>query len=239
MRPVDAGARLVHEQMHMWRLYQFPLCPFSRKVRLLLSEKGVGYELWRENPWDASDEFWKLNAAGRTPVIEHPEKNIVIADSRAICEYFEETVDRAPMINGTAIGRAEIRRLVALFDENLFAEVTGPLLYERMLKRIVHRQSPDSRILREAMKAAHGHLDYIDWLVDTRPWLAGATMSLADLAAAAQISVIDYLGGIDWSGHDSARGWYAVFKSRPSFRPLLSERMEVIQPPSHYAKVDA
>ena len=36
----------------MWRLYQFPLCPFSRKVRLLLSEKGVAYELWRENPWD-------------------------------------------------------------------------------------------------------------------------------------------------------------------------------------------
>ena len=41
----------------MWQLYQFPLCPFSRKVRLLLSEKGVGYELWRENPWEGRDEF--------------------------------------------------------------------------------------------------------------------------------------------------------------------------------------
>ena len=53
----------------MWRLYQFPLCPFSRKVRLLMSEKQVGYELWRENPWDPSDGFWRLNAAGRTPVL--------------------------------------------------------------------------------------------------------------------------------------------------------------------------
>ena len=34
----------------MWQLYQFPLCPFSRKVRLHLSEKGVPFELWRENP---------------------------------------------------------------------------------------------------------------------------------------------------------------------------------------------
>jgi glutathione S-transferase len=223
----------------MWQLHHFPLCPFSRKVRLLLSEKGVAYELWRENPWEARDEFRNLNPAIRTPVIRDAERGIVLVDSRAICEYFEETVDKAPMINGTAANRAEIRRLVALFDENFFADVTEKLLNERMKKRIVWRQSPDSRSLREAMKLAHEHLDYIDYLIDNRPWLAGATMSLADLAAAAQISVADYLGGIDWSNHEQARGWYSVFKSRPSFRPLLAERMDVIQPPSHYADVNA
>ena len=223
----------------MWQLHHFPLCPFSRKVRLLLSEKGVAYELWRENPWEARDEFRNLNPAGRTPVLRETDRDIVLVDSRAICEYFEETVDKAPMINGTAANRAEIRRLVALFDENFFADVTEKLLNERMKKRIVYRQSPDSRSLREAMKLAHEHLDYIDYLIDHRPWLAGATMSLADLAAAAQISVADYLGGIDWSNHEQARSWYSVFKSRPSFRPLLAERMDVIQPPSHYADVNA
>jgi glutathione S-transferase len=223
----------------MWRLYQFPLCPFSRKVRLLLSEKGVAYELVRENPWEMRDDFRDLNPALRTPVLRDAERGTVLIDSRAICEYFEETVDKAPMINGTAANRAEIRRLVALFDENFFADVTAPLLHERMKKRIVLRQPPDSKILREAMKLAHGHLEYIDWLVSNHPWLAGSTMSLADLAAAAQISVADYLGGIDWTGHEQTRGWYAVFKSRPSFRPLLTERMEVIQPPAHYAQVDA
>ena len=223
----------------MWQLHHFPLCPFSRKVRLLLSEKGVAYELWRENPWEARDEFRNLNPAGRTPVLRETDRDIVLVDSRAICEYFEETVDKAPMINGTAANRAEIRRLVALFDENFFADVTEKLLNERMKKRIVWRQSPDSRSLREAMKLAHEHLDYIDYLIDHRPWLAGATMSLADLAAAAQISVADYLGGIDWSNHEQARSWYSVFKSRPSFRPLLAERMDVIQPPSHYADVNA
>ena len=137
----------------------------------------------------------------------------------------------------TATQRAEIRRLVALFDENFYADVTAPLLSERMRKRIL-RQPPDSGTLRNAMKLAHGHLDYLDWLIDNRPWVAGSTMSLADLAAAAQSSVADYLGGIDWSGHEQSRGWYSVFKSRPSFRPLLAERMETIQPPAHYALVD-
>ena len=222
----------------MWQLYQFPLCPFSRKVRLLLAEKGIGFELWRENPWDMRDEFVAMNPAARTPVAKNEERQITLVDSRAICEYFEETVDKNPMINGTAANRAEIRRLVALFDENFFGDVTGPLLHERMKQRLVYRQSPDSRVLREAMKLAHEHLYYIDYLVDTRPWLAGATMSLADLAAAAQISVADYLGGLDWTGHEQAKSWYSVFKSRPSFRPLLAERMEVIQPPAHYGDVN-
>jgi len=222
----------------MWQLYQFPLCPFSRKVRLHLAEKGVPFELWRESPWEQRDEFLDKNPAARTPVIANAERAITLVDSRAICEYFEETVDKNPMINGTAPMRAEIRRLVALFDENFFGDVTGPLLHERMKKRLVYRQSPDSRVLREAMKLAHEHLYYIDYLVDTRPWLAGATMSLADLAAAAQISVADYLGGLDWAGHEQAKSWYSVFKSRPSFRPLLAERMEVIQPPSHYGDVN-
>ena len=221
----------------MWLLYQFPLCPFSRKIRLLLSEKNVAYDLVREDPWSASDMFFNLNPAGRTPVIVNRDKNITIPDSRAIAEYFEEVVERSPMINGSATQRAEIRRLVALFDESFYADVTAPLLSERMRKRIL-RQPPDSGALRNAMKLAHGHLDYLDWLIDNRPWVAGSTMSLADLAAAAQISVADYLGGIDWTGHEQSRGWYAVFKSRPSFRPLLTERMDAINPPPHYALLD-
>ena len=223
----------------MWQLYQFPLCPFSRKLRLLMAEKGIGFELIRENPWEGRDEFLALNPAGRTPVLRDASRGLTLCDSRAICEYLEETVEKAPMISGNAAQRAEIRQLVALFDESFYADVTAPLLHERMKKRLVLNQAPDSRALRETMRLAHVHLDYIDYLVDTRPWLAGPVMSMADLAAAAQISVVDYLGGVDWSGHEQAREWYSVFKSRPSFRPLLADRMDVIQPPEHYADVNA
>jgi len=222
----------------MWQLHQFPLCPFSRKVRLLLGEKGVGYELVRVSPWERQDEFLDMNPAGKTPVMVEGDKGAVLIDSVAICEFFEETVNKAPMINGTAVNRAEIRRLTAWFDEQFFDDVVAPLMHERMKKRIVDRASPDARVLREAMKLALNHLDYTDYLLDHRNWLGGATMSLADLAAAAHISVADYLGGIDWRGHEQTKRWYSALKSRPSFRPLLSERMEVIGPPAHYDKVD-
>lgn len=222
----------------MWQLYQFPLCPFSRKLRLLLGEKGIGYELVRESPWARRDEFLDMNPAGQTPVMVDGQRGTVLIDSMAICEYFEETVEKSAMINGTAANRAEIRRLVAWFDNNFYRDVTGPLLEERMVKRLAHRLAPDAKALRQSMKAAIEHLDYIDYLLDHRNWLAGATMSLADLAAAAQISVTDYLGGIDWKGHEQTARWYRGLKSRPSFRPLLSERMEVIGPPSHYDNVD-
>ena len=222
----------------MWQLFQFPLCPFSRKVRLMLTEKGVPFELVRESPWERRDEFVDLNPAGRTPVMAESDRGIVLIDSRAICDYFEETVDAAPMIPGPAADRAEIRRLVAWLDEQLYADVVGPLLEERMRKRLVKREAPDTKVLREAMRACNAHLDYLDYLLDHRRWLAGPLLTLADLAAAAHLSVADYLGGVDWRGHKQTVDWYGVMKSRPSFRPLLAERMEVITPPAHYDKVD-
>jgi glutathione S-transferase len=222
----------------MWQLHQFPLCPFSRKVRLLLAEKGIAFELKRVSPWEQADEFVDMNPAGQTPVLVEDTRNIRLIDSRAICDYFEETVEIAPMIPGTALDRAEIRRLVAWLDEKLYADLVAPLIEERMRKRLVSREPPDTGVLREAMKAGLAHLDYLDYLLDHRRWLGGPVLSLVDLAAAAHLSVADYLGGVDWRGHKQTVDWYAVMKSRPSFRPLLAERMEVIRPPAHYDKVD-
>ena len=88
----------------MWTLHQFPLCPFSRKVRILLREKGVPFGLQRLDPWKADDDFFDMNHAGRVPVLEETEKGIVLNDSTAICEYFEETVDKAPMASAIEPG---------------------------------------------------------------------------------------------------------------------------------------
>ena len=204
----------------------------------MLGEKGVGYELVLEKPWERRDEFVDLNPAGQTPVLVEADQGITLIHSAAICEYFDETVDKAKMVSGTATDRAEIRRLAAWFDEQFYRSVTDPLLNERMMKRLVHRMSPDTTALREAMKAANAMLDYVDYLLDHRNWLGGTALSLADLAAAAHISVADYLGGIDWRAHEQTRNWYSGLKSRPSFRPLLSERLAGVAPPSDYDKVD-
>ena len=192
----------------------------------------------RESPWEKRDAFLELNPAGQTPVMVAPSRGIALVGSCAITEFFEETVEATPLMPDMPVARAEVRRVVAWLDERFFDEVVGPLSEERMIKRIVHRAAPDTAMLRHAMKTANGHLDYLDYLLDHRRWLGGDAMSLADLAAAAHVSVADYLGGIDWRGHTQTLNWYRGMKSRPSFRPLLTERMEVVQPPPHYDKVD-
>lgn len=221
----------------MWQLHQFPLCPFSRKVRLCLGEKGVAYDLVAERPWEKSDALLDVNPAGETPVLIDPDKKLTLIDSTVICEYFEETVERAPLLAGNAAQRAETRRLVAWIDRHVFGEAVGPLLHERMTKRL-SRQTPDAGIIRMAMRSANRQLDYLDYLLDHRAWLAGPQLSLADLTAAAHLSVADYLGGIDWRAHEPLTRWYSGLKSRPSFRPLLTERMSPVDPPKHYDKVD-
>jgi glutathione S-transferase len=220
----------------MWRLHQYPLCPFSRKVRFALAVKGLTVELVSELPWERRPGFMALNAAGQTPVMV--EGDVVLSDSTAITDYFEETITRAPLISGTPEERAEIRRLVAWFDQKFYAEVTAPLLGERMYKRLYTRTPPEAAALRTAGRMAEVHLDYLDWLLERRRWLSGSAFGMADIAAAAQLSVADYLSGLEWDGHEPARIWYSALKSRPTFRPLLGERMEGLPPPDHYDKLD-
>jgi glutathione S-transferase len=82
------------------------------------------------------------------------------------------------------------------------------------------------------------HLKYISWLAGSRSYLAGSRLSYADLAAAAALSELDYLGEITWAEAPQARDWYQRIKSRPSFRPLLTERVRGVTPVSHYADLD-
>ncbi|MBB3764450.1 glutathione S-transferase [Sphingomicrobium lutaoense] len=207
-------------------------------MRLVLGEKGIPHELVRENPWEKRDEFIDMNPAGETPVIVEVETKAVLIGSQPIVEYFEETTEKAPMLDGNARARAEVRRLVQFIDERLYGDVVAPLMHERMMKRLVSRQAPDTGALRQAMRVGNNYIDYLDYLLDNRRWLAGSSLSLADFTAAAHLSVIDYLGALDWRGHQQTKDWYSVMKSRPCFRPLLGERMENIAPPAHYDKVD-
>src|SRR3546814_4616537 len=99
------------------------------------------------------------------------ERNITLIDSKAICEYFEETIEKFPLISGGASGRAEIRRLVAWFDENFYGDVGARMLHERMRKRLIDRAAPVARISRRAMRPANTRLDDMADLLDPRHWM--------------------------------------------------------------------
>jgi glutathione S-transferase len=135
--------------------------------------------------------------------------------------------------------RAEIRRLADWYLGKTESEVTRHLVRERVLKpQMPDGGSPDSAAIRAARANIRQHMKYTNWLAGTRNWLAGTRITYADLAAAATLSVLDYLGEIDWREHAAARDWYTRVKSRPSFRPLLADRVRGLSPVSHYADLD-
>ena len=218
-------------------LYHLPLSPFARKVRLVLGEKKLPFELQLEKVWERRPEYLDLNPAGTVPTLVE-EKGLIIPDSGVICEYLEEAYPEAPLLGRTLAERVEVRRLVAWFDGRFAREVTANLLGEKFMKRLSGRGNPDANALRAGYANMRGHLEYLGWLSETRKWLGGDALSLADFAAAAHLSALDFAGDVDWSISPAAKDWYARVKSRPSFRPLLADRVPGVIPPAHYADLD-
>lgn len=227
----------------MYTLYHHPACPFSRKVRLVLAEKGLEFTLVCEEPWKYRPEFTALNPAGEIPVLKEPDGH-VLCGHRSISEYIDETTSR-PLFGSYAHDRAEVRRLCDWFDDKFYKEVSFYLIGEKILKRLCSTGAPDSDALRAGKTNILGHMTYMEWLLKRRKWLAGEAFSMADVSAAAQFSVLDYIGEVPWDRADGGvllfeetKNWYARIKSRPVFRPLLADRIPGSLPAAQYADLD-
>ena len=220
----------------MLRLYHVPLSPFCRKVRLVLAEKKMEVELIEERYWEQSTEFLRRNPAGKVPILRH--EGALLTESTPICEYIEDLNPEPSLIPKDAKARYEMRRLVSWFDDKFHHEVTSNLLYERVNKKVSGQGFPDSKNIKEGARKIKYHLDYMAWLLEHRRWLAGDTMTLADFAAAAHLSSLDYISDVDWNRSSVVKDWYAKIKSRPAFRNILSDQVSGFPPPRHYNDLD-
>ncbi len=229
----------------MATLIHHPFCPHSRFVRLALGEYGALFELQEERVWERREEFLLLNPAGTTPVLVD-QAGPPVPGAAIIAEYLDETrglalADRRLLPEAPG-ARVEVRRLMGWFNDKFFAEVSEPLVMERVYRRRMPRGQgggpPDTAAMRAARANIRYHLAYIGWLVSSRDWLAGEHMSYADLAAAAHLSVVDYLGDVPWNENEAVRHWYARIKSRPSFRPLLADAEPGVPASVTYADLD-
>lgn len=215
---------------HLW------LHPFSRKVRIVLAEKNLEFDLKIEKIWERRTEFLALNPAGDVPVLMEPD-GTTIANSQVICEYLEEVYPENNLLGADPIQRSETRRLVSWFDVKFNREVTDNLVGEKLMKRFLKVGEPHGPSIRAGHANIHYHLDYIGFLTEKREWLAGSQFSLADIAAAAHLSGVDYIGDVPWEEHAAAQRWYNKVKSRPSFQPLLEDRIPGFSPVGHYESV--
>lgn len=220
----------------MNRLYHVALSPFCRKVRLTLAEKRIEVELVEEKYWDPSPDFLRRNPAGKVPILKID--NRFLPESQAICEYLDEIHPTPALMPREREARYEVRRLCAWFDDKFNAEVTRKVMGERVWKKIMKKGYPDSKTIKEGLSAIKYHLDYMGWLLDQRRWLAGDQMTLADFAAAAHLSCLDYISDVDWNRQAAVKDWYAKIKSRPAFRSLLQDQLPGLPPAPQYAELD-
>jgi glutathione S-transferase len=201
-----------------------------------MSEKKMLFVLRDEEPWNLSQEFYKLNPAGELPIFIYDGN--VLCGNNAICEFLEETSTDYKLLPNTPKERAEVRRLIEWFDVKFYREVYRNIVYEKVHKRFALGNPPDSKILKNGYNNLAFHLEYIDWLSEKNNYLAGDTFSLADISAAAELSILDYLGDIPWEKYKSAKLWYSKIKSRPSFQDILKDAIRGILPARNYTNLD-
>ncbi len=224
----------------MYRLYYHPLCPFSRKIIIHLAAKELSFDLNIENFWERRKEFIALNPAGNVPVIfDNQNENLVIGSS-VIIEYIEEKHPESINFLGESfVMRSEVRRLQSWFDEKFFNEVSKLILNERYFNRFLPGSlAPESEILHVARKNLSVHFGYIEYLLESRKYIAYDKISVADFAAAAHISSVDYFGDINWNYYPTVKDWYCLVKSHRIFSEMLKIRISNVTPPEWYSKLD-
>ncbi len=204
---------------------------------MMLREKELEFELLEENPWERNLALFSMNPAGEVPVLVE-EDGAIISGATAVCEFLEDVYMEPILIGRSPMERAEVRRLTDWFDHKFDYEVTQNVLFEKVFKRLMNYGSPNTDALRAGKENILYHLDYIGYLSTERHWLAGDYMTLADIAAAAHLSALDYLGDVPWEHNPAAMAWYRLMKSRPSLRAVLTDRVQGVRPPEHYENPD-
>ena len=217
-------------------LVHHSIVPQSKKIRLLMAEKKMLFVLKEEEPWNLSSEIANINPSGDLPVLIFD--GTVISGNYAITEYLEESNPQYKLLPEDAKNKAEVRRIMEWFDTKFYNEVYKYIVAEKIIKRFQYKLAPNSKILKAGLNNLRFHMEYIDYLADKNNYLAGNTITMADLTAAAHLSILDYLGDIPWEEYKNAKTWYAKIKSRPSFKEILKDNIKGIAPSSNYTNLD-
>ena len=221
-------------------LHHFPFDPASRAARLALGERKLTFVDSIVRPWEPDCPLIKLNPSGMPPVLEEiaPDSRLLLCGLAAIQGRLDDDRAATGLLGVDPAERAEARRLLHWFERRFNDEVNALLLHERMEKPLLRLGPPEARPLREGRDALKAHLRHFEELLAAREWLAGRTLSHADLVAAAHLSVLDYFGEVGWGAWPALKTWYMKIKSRPCFRPLLTDRFPGVAPSGQYADLD-
>ena len=190
--------------------------PYGRKVRVVLLEKKIPFQLQVENPWLPDSPVPGFNPLGKVPVLVLEDGESVF-DSRVIVEYLDHVSPVAHLIPGEPKSRMAVRGIEALADGVTDAAVAVYL--EK--KRAPEQQSSDWLMLQE--KTLFRALEALSEALGEKSWYLGNSMTLADVACGCTLG---YLGlrfpEIDWrTAHPNLARLYDKLMTRASFNETV------------------
>ena len=221
----------------MITLYHYYLCSSSRYIRLILEEQKIKYETQLENYWKPQKDFLQLNPAGHLPVIIN-EENFPVIGANACIEYIKDLEVKPRLFVDDYREKAEINRLVHWFDVIFKKEVFDPIIYEKVLSGILDNITPNSENIRAALNNLDFHIEYFNYLLNSKNYFIKDDLTYLDFLAAANFSVLDYLGLLNLKDYENIKEWYFKIKSRPSFKTLLKDQIVGLNPHENYKIID-
>ena len=221
----------------MYKLYYIPLNFYCRAARLILLEKKISFEIINEPYWKRREDFLKINPAGDLPVIVDDENTNIIG-YELLVEYLDEKNIGKNLLGNNPKERLESRRLCTWVSRKLEKEVMKNILDERVFKSLKENNQPSTVALNAGRKNLKNHMSYFNWLLNRRSFLSGDNFNVADISLASALSSLDYLNEVDWNNFENVKNWYALIKSRPTFRGILEESIYNILPSTHYKDLD-
>ena len=198
------------------KLYDSRTAPNPRRVRIFLAEKGISVpveEVDIVSAQNRSAEFRAKNAMGTLPVLELDD-GTTVAESVAICRYFEELQPDPPLMGTDAKDRAAIEMWQRRMEFELFLPITQVFRNGHAFFKGRIPQVPEyGEVCR---KHAEQRLEWLDGVLADRPFVAGERYTIADITA---LCAIDFgrVSNIRVTPEQpNLARWHAAVSSRPS-----------------------
>jgi len=201
----------------MMKLYDFLPCPFGQKVRIVLAEKGLSYELVEIDLTQGEQrrpEFRRLNPFGRVPALV--DEDTTIYDSTIIAEYLEDEYPEPPLLPdvGSSALRAQARIWEDIADTSFTVQV-GQLMAE-MGKAEAER---DSNRIQRLQQWVEQMLSFLNHQLQGQDFLA-SQFSVADIGFVPRLLVLKELGLDPAANRGNIDGWIKRMLERPSIQNL-------------------
>lgn len=162
---------------------------YVRAVRLTLIEKGVVYDLVEADVFGSrADRAAQLqrHPFGKIPAFQHGELRLY--ESQAIERYVDEALEGPPLQPAEPVRRARMNQALSVLDSYAYPELVWGVHTERVEKP-KRGLAPDEARIAKALVKSETCLGALDGIMGEGPWLAGSTLTLADLHGA---PMIDY-----------------------------------------------